>query len=304
MALQVRTQFGDLYLSDALPAIEEIIQNKFDLYQPVGPMIFNMKGSKRSIEQSTGLTGFGAFVETPEGQPYNSDIAYQRFDKTYTHLKYTLGFKVTEEMIDDDEYGIIGGYASALADSAQDTREIHAASQFNEAFSATNFTGGDALELCSTAHPLVAGTEQNELTTGADLSITSLRQALQDLADTTDQRGKLINLKAKYLLVPNELEWDAIELLKSPGRADSPNLATNAFSHRNLEVMVWNYLTDSDAWFLVCDKAQHNMTWYDRKPFQTYSYEDEPTGSMVTYGKMRYSFGWNEPWGIFGSPGA
>lgn len=304
MALQVRTQFGDLYLSDALPAIEEIIQNKFDLYNPVGPAIFKMKGSGRSIEQSTGVSGFGRFVETAEGSAYSSDIAYQRFDKTYTHLKYTLGFKVTEEMIEDDEYGIIEGYASALAKSAQDTREIHASSIFNEAFSATNFTGGDGLELCSTVHPLVAGTEQNELTTSADLSVTSLRQALQDVADTTDERGLLINLRAQKLLVPNELEWDSIELLKSNMRPDTANNATNAFSSKNLEPMVWNYLTDADAWFLVCDKEQHDITWYDRKPFTTYSYEDESTGSMNTYGKMRYSFGFNSPWGIFGSPGA
>ncbi len=304
MALQVRTQFGDLYLADALPAIAEVFQNEYDQYNPVGPAIFKMKGSNRSIEQTTGLTGFGRFVETPEGQPYNSDLAYQRFDKTFTHLKYTLGFKTTEELIDDDEFGIVEGFSRELAKSAQDTREIHAASQFNEAFSATNFTGGDGIELCATNHPLVAGTEQNELTTSADLSVTSLRQALQDIADTTNDRGLLINLRAKYLLVPNELEWDAIELLKSNMRPDTANNATNAFSSRNLEPMVWNYLTDADAWFLVCDKNQHDLTWWDRKPLTLYSEEYGSSGSMATYAKMRYSFGWNDWRGIFGSPGA
>lgn len=301
--LQVRTQFGKLYLVDALPAIEEIIQNAYDQYNPIGPAIFNVKGSGRSVEQSVSISGFGRFVETPEGQPYNTDVIYQRNEKTYTHLKYTLGFKVSEEMIADDEYNIIQGYAKSLADSMQDTRETHASSVFNNGFSAS-FPGGDGVALFSTVHPLVSGTEQNTLTVAADLSVTSLRQALQDLGETVDERGLLRNFRAKWLLVPKELEWDAMELLKSQMRPDTANNVMNAFSSRNLEPMVWYYLTDPDAWFLVCDKSGHDLTWYDRTPFETNNYEDPSSGSMVTYGKMRYSFGFNDWRGVYGSPGA
>ncbi len=302
MALQVRTQFGDLYLADALPAIRDIIQNEYDQYPDMIPNVYMVEGSGRSIEQSTGISGFGRFVETPEGSPTNGDIAYQRFDKTYTHLKYTLNYKVTREMIEDDQFGIVSKYSKALARSAFDTRQTLASDLYNEAFSATNFTGGDGSALCVTTHSLIAGTEQNTLTTAADLSVTSLRQALQDVADTTDDRGLLLNLHARYLLVPNELEWDSAELLKSPGRPDSPNLAANTFAPRNLSPIVWNYLTDPDAWFIICDR--HDMHWYNRKPFTVEDYEDYPTQSMVVQGIMRLSRGWNDFRGIYGSPGA
>src|SRR5215467_571323 len=105
--LQARTQYGDLYLVDALPAIRDIIQNEYDQNADMIPNVYNVDGSSRSIEQSTGISGFGRFVETPEGQSTNGDIAYQRFDKTYTHLKYTLRYNVTREMIEDDQFGVV-----------------------------------------------------------------------------------------------------------------------------------------------------------------------------------------------------
>lgn len=300
--LQVRTQFGDLYLVDALPAIREIIQNEYEMNPDMVPMLYNVEGSDRSIEQSVSISGFGRFAETPEGQPINSDVAYDRFDKTYTHLKYALSYKVTKEMIEDDQYGLVKKYSVALSRSAFDTRQTLGAEIFNEAFSATNFTGGDGLALCVTNHTLVAGTGSNTLSTAADLSVTSLRQALQDIGDTTDDRGLLLNLKPKTLLVPNELEWDAYELTKSPDRPDTAARAANAFAPRGLTSMVWNYLTDPDAWFIVCDK--HDMTWYDRKPLTVENYEDYATQSMVVQGIMRLSKGWNDWRGIYGSPGA
>lgn len=302
MALMVRTQFGDLNLADALPAIREVIQNSYEQYPDMIPNVYKVGGSNRSIEQSTSVTGFGRMVETPEGSPTNSDLAYQRYDKTYTHLEYTLSFKVTKTMIKDDQFGIVSKFAQALGMSAFDTRQTLASDVYNEAFSATNFTGGDGLQLCSTAHTLVAGTEQNRLTTDADLSVTSLRQALQDVADTTNDRGLLLNIRPKFLLVPNELEWDASELLKSPDRPDTSNRAINAFTPRNLTATVWNYLTDPDAWFIICDR--HDMNWYDREPFSTEDYEDKPTRSMVVQGVMRNSRGWNDWRGIYGSSGA
>jgi hypothetical protein len=303
MALQVRTQYGDLYMADALPSIYEVMQDEFRLYPDMIPQLYNVKGSSRGIEQSTTITGFGRFVQTSEGQPFNSDIAYQRFDKTYTHLKYTLSYSVSREMIDDDEFGIVNKFSRSMAKSAVKTRQILASDLFNEAFSATNFTGGDGLELCSTSHTLVAGTENNELSTSADLSITSLRQALVDIAETVDERGDLLMLTARTLLVPAELIWDAIEITKSNLRADTANNAVNAFQMDGmLSPMKWTYLTDPDAWFVICD--QHDLNWFDRKPLETESYDDYKTQSMVVQSSFRCSRGWNDWRGIFGSPGA
>ena len=110
-------------------------------------------------------------------------------------------------------------------------------------------------------------------------------------------------MKAKFLLTPNELAFDAYELLKSAGLPNTANNNANSLSAiGQLEPAVWHYLTDPDAWFLVSQK--HDVNWYERVPLQTLSYMDDPTGNMVVYGRMRYSRGFNDWRGIFGSPGA
>ncbi len=303
MALMVRTQFGDLYLADALPSIRYIIQDKYEQYADMIPNCFSVDTSTRSIEQSTGISGFGRFVTKTSGQPASGDLAYQRFDKTFTHTAYALEFGVTKEMIDDDEFSIIGKFASSLAKSAFDTKQTLAADIFNSAFT-TTYTGGDGLALCSASHTLVAGTASNTLSAAADLSVTSLRQACQDIQDTVDDRGLLINLMPKYLLVPNEEQWNAHELLKSPDRPDTPNRAVNAFQMKNFDYLVWNYLTDPDAWFLLTQPSDHDLHWYNREDFNTIHYEDNSARAVVTQGYMRFSFGWNDWRGIYGSPGA
>lgn len=305
MALLIRTQFGDLNFDTALPAIREIIQNKFEQKPSIVDRVYNIQGSNRSVEQSTGITGFKRFVETPEGDMHAGDLAFQRYDKTFTHLKYTLGFSFTRELVDDDQFGVVARYSEALGRSGFDTRETHGAEIYNEAFSATNFVGGDGKELCATNHPLVAGTEQNELTTPADLSVTSLQQAINDLQDTTDDRGLLLNVKPEMLLVPNELQWTAHELLKSVLLPDTAN--NNANSVRELSgvsPLVWNYLTDPDAWFLVANSADHNVIWYDRDSLEINDYDKPEIEAKVIVGRMRYSRGWNDWRGIFGTPGA
>jgi len=302
MALQVRTQLGDLYLSDALPAIYEVIQNEYDQYPDLIPTLFNVESSGRSIEQSTMISGFGRMVETPEGQPVNTDIAYQRYNKTYTHLKYTLGYKVSREMIDDDQFGIVGKFSKSLAKSAFDTRQFLAADIFNQGFVTTFYTGGDGLAFFVTNHTLTSGTSSNALTTPAALSVTSLRQALVDIAATVDERGLLINLTPKMLLVPPALQFDAQELLKSPDRPDTAARAINAFSMKNMDWTMWPYLTSGTAWFIGCDR--HDLTWFDRKEFAVDNFEDYSTHSLVIQGHMRLSRGWNDWRGWYGTAGA
>ena len=160
---QNRTQFPDLFLEDALPAIRDIIMNEFDQYPSAIPMVFNVESSNRSIEQSTGISGLGRFVETDEGDSHAQDLFYQRFDKNYTHLEYSLGYSVTRVMMEDDEVGMIPKLSKEVGFSAFDSRETDAAAVYNDAFAGSSFTGGDGQPLCSDAHVLVSGTEQNEL---------------------------------------------------------------------------------------------------------------------------------------------
>jgi phage major head subunit gpT-like protein len=207
-------------------------------------------------------------------------------------------------MIDDDEYGIVTKFASSLPMSAQDTRETLGADLFNQGFVNTTYSGGDGLALFSAVHPLVAGTYQNTLSSAADLSITSLRQACQDFQGTVDDRGLIVNIMPKTLLVPKEEQWNAHELLKSPDRPDTAARAINAFQMKSLDYVVWNYLTDPDAWFLLADNSRHDLHWYDREAFNAIHYEDYSARAVVTQGYMRFSYGFNDWRGVYGSPGA
>src|SRR3990167_7827422 len=284
----LRSQFSDLFLSDMLPAIDELIFMKYkDKPDPI-PVIFNMKSSDRSIEQSTGIVGFGSAREIQEGASVSYEDMVQGYDKTYTHLKYGLGFKVSDESVDDGEFDFIA----------------KGSNHFNRAFN-SSYSGGDAKELCATDHPLIGGgTEQNELSTSADLAVASLRTALNDLEDMTDDNGLLLNIKPEVLLIPNELEFDAEELLKSSLRPDTAENALNAFlSIGKMRPVVWNYLTDNDAWFMLSSKDEHDLKWYDRKPMVVLHDRDFDSDANKVKISMRFSSGWNDFRGVFGSPG-
>ena len=304
MALMLRTQFGDLNFDTALPAIRDIIQSKYSQYPAVKDMLFNVESSSRSIEQSTGVTGFKRMVETPEGMMHATDLAYQWNDKTYNPVKYTLGFSYTREMLEDDQYGIIAKLSEALGKSGFDTQETHGAELFSDAFTGATFVGGDGLALCSTVHPLVSGVEQNTLSNAADLSVVSLQQATIDMQDTTDDRGLLLNIMPKWLLLPNELQYVGFELLKSNLLPGTANNNINSLQETKLSPVVWNYLSDPDAWFLVADKGQHDLHWYNRSPFEISDYDKPEIEAKVVKSRMKYSRGFNDWRGVFGSPGA
>lgn len=303
MAL-LRNQFSDLFFATALPVLEDTIMEKYKSKPDLIPMIFNTESSDKWGEQDTTISGLGLAVAKGENAPVTYDDVLQGFDKTYIHATYALAIRVSKEMIDDDKWGIIKKATSALGRSMFNTRQIIAAAHFNNAFNA-GFPGPDGLELCSLLHPLIGGgTEQNELTAAADLSVTSLRAAINDIEDTVDDRGLLINISPKYLLVPNELKWDCEELLKSSLRPDNANNPINAFQMQNLDYLVWNYLTDPDAWFLMSEKTEHSMKWYDRESVNTASDYDFDARASKTMIASRFSSGWSEWRGIYGSPGA
>jgi len=303
MAL-LRNQFSDLFFATALPVLEETIMEKYKSKPDMIPMVFNVESSDKWGEQDTTISGLGLAVGKGENAPVTYDDVLQGYDKTYTHATYALALRVSKEMIDDDKWGVVKKATSALGRSMFNTRQIIAAAHFNNAFNAA-FPGPDGLELCSLLHPLIGGgTEQNELTAAADLSVTSLRQAINDIEDTVDDRSLLINITPRYLLVPNELKWDCEELLKSSLRPDNANNAINAFQMQNLDYLVWNYLTDPDAWFILSDKSEHSLKWYDRESVNTSSDYDFDARASKTMIASRFSSGWSEFRGVFGSPGA
>jgi phage major head subunit gpT-like protein len=304
----IRTQYPDLFLADALPAIDDVIFVRFNRFPPQYSRIFRTKGSKRSIEQTTELTGLGTFNEVPEGQNVNYDFAVPGFDKTFTHLQYGLGFAISRIMADDDRWAIIAKLSSDLGRSARETIELHAATVFNDGFSDT---GPDGVSLFDGSHPLVksGGTQSNILSAAADLDIPSLELALTDFRLMKDPAGKKARIPPRRLVIPPQLEWRAAEMLTGNMRSDTANHTVNAFRHRvgmsNFDdIVIWEYLTDPDAWFVLGDKEDTELRWYWRERPGTVHDVHFDSRTLKTAMWMRYSYGYSNFYGTYGTPGA
>ncbi|MCR4287102.1 MAG: Mu-like prophage major head subunit gpT family protein, partial [Deltaproteobacteria bacterium] len=283
------------------PGLRKIYGDTYKDYPEEYSKIFSVESSKKAYEDTLSMTGFGLVPEKTEGTSISYDVAYQGYDHRLTHLTYGLGFIVTREMYEDDLYRKINSLPRALARSVRHTIEITAGNVLNRAFTST-YAGADGKELCATDHPLIAGgTLKNELTTAADLSMTSFEQALIDLADFTDDRGLLMAAKPKSLVIPSELSWTASQLL---GSQKDPESANNAINPANgmVPFSVNHYLTDPDAWFITTDVPNGLVFYWRRRPEFTKDndFDSENAKWKTTF---RMSVGWDDYRGLFASPG-
>ena len=280
---------------------------KYGEYSPEWQEIFDKYKSTKAFEEDIGMTGFGLAQVVTEGAGIPFDDMEQGFVSRYTHITYGLGFIITRNMYDDNQYAELGlNRAQSLAFSIRQTREVVAANVLNRAFTAA-YAGGDGLELCSLVHVnRSGGTWANELTTAAELSDTALEQACIDIAAFTDDRGKTIKVLPKKLIIPPALEFDAARILKSINEPDSANNAINAI--RVLGKIpqgyaVNHFLTDSNNWFIKTD-AQHGMKLFERRADAFGTENDWETENARFKSTSRYSVGWSDPRGMFGSPPA
>jgi len=302
-----RSTLPDLYLS-RLAYLEDVLFDEFDLEDGVVSRIFKMRdmGNKPFVNTTT-VASFGTVPIKAEGADVTYDELAQGYNQQYLADTYELAFRTSKEALDDEQEEIVSDAARALGSSMTYAYNVDHANVFNRGFN-SSYTGMDGLELFSTAHTLVGGgTEQNELTTSADLSVSSYRDALNDIADTTDDAGKLIHWRAEVLLVPYENQWLASELVDSPDRPDTANRAINAFKTRDgggVTVIAWPYLTDPDAWFLLASSGKHNIRSYWReKPNVMHDWDFE-SSSMKVKVRGRWKRGWSDWRGSYGSPGA
>lgn len=228
-----------------------------------------------------------------------------------TPLQYSLGYSVSRIALDDDKIGPLKNLSSHLGRSWTESRNILAADIFNNGFS-SSFTGADGVELFSTAHLLdgSAVTFNNELDTAADLSITSLRTAMIDFRDFRDGRNKRLNLRPNKIIVSPTEEWNAREILQSQMRPDTANNAINAFkvdelNTGGLQIVVWNYLTDTDAWFLQAPEEDHYLIFLEREKFNVVSDTNFRNRALEVAAWGRFDVDWvNNGIGAYGSPGA
>ena len=287
------------------PGLNALFGLEYKNYANEHAEIFDTENSDRAFEEEVMLSGFANAPIKAEGTGVSFDNAQETFTARYTHETLALAFAITEEAIEDNLYDRLASrYTKALARSMANTKQVKAANVLNNAFGTAN--GGDGKELCATDHPITAGTEQNELTTAADLNETSLEQALIDIAALTDERGLKIAAKGMKLIVPSALQFTAERLMKSTQRVGTADNDINAVVSMGMipqGYSVNHYLTDTDAYFIKTD-VPNGLKHFVRAPLKTAMEGDFTTGNVRYKARERYSFGFSDWRGIFGSPGA
>jgi len=288
------------------PGLNALFGLEYKRYENQHAEIFDTENSDRAFEEEVMLSGFANASVKPEGSGVTFDNAQETFTARYTHETIALAFAITEEAIEDNLYDRLASrYTKALARSMANTKQVKAANVLNNGFSAS-YAGGDGKALLATDHPTIAGTFSNELATSADLNETSLEQALIDIAALTDERGLKIAAKGVKMIIPSELQFTAERLMKSAQRVGTADNDINAIKNMGMipqGYVVNNYLTDTDAFFIKTD-VPNGLKMFVRSPIKTSMEGDFDTGNVRYKSRERYSFGWSDPRGIFGSPGA
>lgn len=288
------------------PGLQAIWGNMYKDQAEEHTHVFEAGSSEKAYEEDQELAGFGLAPVKSEGGSISYDTTINGYVKRYTHVSYGLGFIITQEAVEDNQYKAQAEKrVKALRRSMRHTKETVGANVLNRAFNSA-FTGGDGVELISTAHVTANGTQSNELAVAADLSEASLEDMLIQIRTARDTRGLLIALRPKKLIVPPQLEFEAERILKSTLQNDNANNAINAIrSTGSLPegAMAWSFLTDTNAWFVKTD-APEGLKVINRRALALEKDSDFETGNFKHRATERYSFGWSDWRAIFGSAGA
>jgi hypothetical protein len=294
-------------LKELLPGLNALFGLEYARYGEEHKEIYETETSERSFEEETKLSGFSAAPVKNEGAAIAYDNAQEAWTTRYTHETIALGFSITEEAIEDNLYDSLSArYTKGLARAMAYTKQVKAASVLNNGFS-SSYPGGDGQALFSTAHPLVSGgTNSNTPSTQVDLNETSLEAAVIQIAAWTDERGLLIAAKPKKLIVPPALMFVADRLLETELRVGTNDNDINAIKNMGAVpegYTVNHFLTDTNAWFLTTD-VPNGMKHFVRTPLQNSMDGDFDTGNVRYKSRERYSFGWSDPLGMWGSSGS
>ena len=292
------------------PGLNSLFGLSYDEYNREYEEIFSIEDSNRAFEEEVLITGFGSAPTKTEGQGVSFDNASESYSARYTHDTVALAFALTEEAVEDNLYDSLGKrYVKALAKSMANTKEVKGADILNNAFS-SSFTGGDGVSLINTAHPLSGGgTAANRATSMADLNETSLEDALIDIGGFTDDRGLTISVQASKMVVPSELVFVADRILNSQLRTGTSDNDLNAIKNTGVlsgGYSVNHYLTDPDAFFILTSVTDQGdgLKMFQRSGMETSMEPEFSTGNIRYKARERYSFGFSDWRGIYGSQGA
>jgi len=291
-------------LKELLPGLNALFGLEYARYGEEHKEIYETETSERSFEEETKLSGFSAAPVKGEGTAISYDNAQEAWTTRYNHETIALGFSITEEAIEDNLYDSLSArYTKGLARAMAYTKQVKAAAVLNNAYNAA-YAGGDGVSLLNSAHPLVnGGTNANTPSVAADLNETSLENAVIQIAAWTDERGLLIAAKPKKLIVPPALQFVATRLLDTKLRVGTNNNDVNAIENNGSipeGYTINHFLTATNAWFLTTD-VPNGLKHFVRTPLQNSMDGDFDTGNVRYKARERYSFGWSDPLGIYGS---
>jgi Mu-like prophage major head subunit gpT len=294
-------------LKELLPGLNALFGLEYARYGEEHKEIYETETSERSFEEETKLSGFSAAPVKNEGTAIAYDNAQEAWTTRYNHETIALGFSITEEAIEDNLYDSLSGrYTKGLARAMAYTKQVKGAAVLNNGFT-SSYVGGDGVSLFNTAHPLVnGGTNANTPTTQVDLNETSIEAAVIQIAAWTDERGLLIAAKPKKLIIPPSLMFVAKRLLDTELRVATNNNDINAIKQMGAipeGYTVNHFLTDPNAWFLTTD-VPNGLKHFVRTPLAQSMDGDFDTGNVRYKARERYSFGWSDPLGIWGSSGS
>ena len=294
-------------LKELLPGLNALFGMEYAKYGEEHKEIYETETSERSFEEETKLSGFGSAPVKAEGSSIAYDNAQEAWSTRYTHETIAMGFSITEEAVEDNLYDSLSArYTKALARAMAYTKQVKAAAVLNNGFS-SSYPGGDGQALFSTAHPLVSGgTNSNTPSVQVDLNETSLEAAVIQIAAWTDERGLLIAAKPKKMIVPPALMFAADRLLETELRVGTNDNDINAIKNMGAVpegYTVNHFLTDTNAWFLTTD-VPNGMKHFIRTPLQNRMDGDFDTGNVRYKARERYSVGWSDPLGMWGSSGS
>ena len=289
------------------PGLNALFGLEYKNYENQHAEIFDTENSDRAFEEEVMLSGFDKANVKAEGSAVAYDNAQETFTARYQHETIALAFAITEEAIEDNLYDKISTrYTKALARSMAQTKQVKAATILDNAFTAGASAGGDGKALLATDHPTIAGTFSNELATSADLSETSLEQACIDIAKMTDERGFKIAATGQKLIIHPAQQFIAERIMKSANRVGTADNDINALASKGMipqGYVVNNFIADDDAFYIKTD-VPNGLKHMVRAPIKTAMEGDFETGNVRYKARERYSFGFSDPRGLFGSPGA
>ena len=288
------------------PGVNAWYGRAYDQYDVEYTKLFDTQKSSKAFEEDVGISSFGLAVQKSEGAPISYDSERQGFISRYQHAVYALGFIITREMMEDDQYDVVGKRkAEGLAFSMRQTKEVIGANVYNRAFSGS-YVGGGGVALIANNHPNIkGGTWSNQIATASDISEAALEQACIDIAGFTNDAGLLIAVRPETLVIPRQLIFEAKRILGTDGRVGTDNNDLNAIKTLGSipSVVTNHFLTDTDAWFIRTN-VQNGLKYMERRGDSFDMDNDWDTENAKFKATARYSFGWTDPRALYGSAGA